>query len=256
MGIRKDLFKEDKLYIHFGLDHFDKEKFKKVKNRKLGLKPQYGLWGSPVETERSWKQWCEENDFRECRADNCFYFRINSLQVYEIKNKEDFNGLPCKTQPGIFENVYPDAKCINFEALQQGGCSALDITIKDIDEYLPGYDCDCILVLDDRDLVVNYDAKITDKPLTLRQLLPMVWYKTICENIELSALCKMPDGKQYVYCEQPDEHYVFKTIVACITDGRIVETCGYSKMEAEEIIKEVLKEKDNLCEIILDNKYK
>ena len=131
--------------------------------------------------------------------------------------------------------------------------SAININEKDLEEYLPGFDCDSIIVLDDYDLVENYDAKITDKPLTLRQLLPMKWYKTICGDIELSVLCKSPEDKHYVYCEQPDSHYGFKTLVACITDGRIVETCGYSEKEAKEILAEVMKHKGRLDELISDS---
>ena len=34
-------------------------------------------------------------------------------------------------------------------------------------------------LLGDCDLIENYDVIFTDKPMTLRQLLPMKWYKTI-----------------------------------------------------------------------------
>ena len=255
MAGRKDLKAEDKLYVHYGSSHFDKHIFQKAKNPEFGIKPEYGLWGSPVNSEYGWKHWCEENGFRECSDENCFYFRIRGWQVYEIESKEDLSILPHTENDKGYKKLYPNVAFLDYEAIGSNSYpySALDISIKDLGEYLPGYDCDCIFVLDDYDLVENYDAKITDKPLTLRQLLPMKWYKTICGDIELSALCKSPDGKHYVYCEQPDIHYGFKTLVAGITDGRIVETCGYTETEAKEIIAEVVKYKDDIDELIVDN---
>lgn len=251
----KDLSAEEKLYVHYGADHFDRSKIKKAKNPKFGIKPEHGLWGSPVNSEHSWKQWCEENDFRECREDNYFYFRIRGWQVYEIASKEDLTELPRISSDKAYGRVYPDAAFLDYEDIAGNSYpySALDILIKYLDKYLHGFDCDSIVVLDDYDLVENYDAKYTDKPLTLRQLLSIKWYKKFCGNIELSALCQSPDGNHYVYCEQPDSHYGFKTLVACITDSRIVETCGYTEAEAKKIITEIMKHKDELDELISDN---
>ena len=64
----------------------------------------------------------------------------------------------------------------------------------------------------------------------------------------------MPDEKMYVYCEQPSEHYFLKSLVACISDGRIVEVCGYTEKEANLIIEEILKDKDELERRIIENR--
>lgn len=49
------------VYIHYGADHFDLERFKEIKNRPNWVKPEAhtGLWASPRNSERSWKTWVE-----------------------------------------------------------------------------------------------------------------------------------------------------------------------------------------------------
>lgn len=57
-----------------------------------------------------------------------------------------------------------------------------------------------------------------------------------------------------IYSEQPDEFYGFKAMVACISDGRIVETCGYTLDEAKKIMSEIMKEKEEIKSLILSNR--
>lgn len=65
---------------------------------------------------------------------------------------------------------------------------------------------------------------------------------------------KSPDDKCYIYYEEPDAHYGFKTLVACISDGRIVETGGYSEQEAKELIAGMMPEKEEIEKIIKNKK--
>lgn len=245
MPIRKGSHSEEKMYVHYGDSAFHREKFKKARNAKYGIKPEYGLWGSPVDAEYGWKQWCEDNEFREINEKESFYFRIRGWQVYEIEKPQDLENLPHipVLEENKRKNPYEEL-FLDYEKMAKGelSYSALEVKIKDVEEQLPGYDCDCILVLDDRDLVVNYDARSSSHPLTLRQLLPIKWYKRIKGDIEVCRLLKTPEGKKYIYCEQPDEHYGFKTLVACMTDGRIVETCGYTEDEAKKIVNAIMKD--------------
>ena len=61
----------------------------------------------------------------------------------------------------------------------------------------------------------------------------------IRENIQVCCLLRSPDEKAYIYFEEPDVHYDFKILVACISDGRIVEVSGYTEEEALDLIEEM-----------------
>jgi hypothetical protein len=50
--------------------------------------------------------------------------------------------------------------------------------------------------------------------------------------------------------EEPDRHYGFKMLVACISDYRIVEVCGYSEEEALSLIDEIKPYKEELKQIL------
>lgn len=245
---------EEKIYVHYGSQHFDRNKFKEVKNMVFNTKPQYGLWGSYINSEYGWKQWCKDNDY-ELNEDDCFYFRIDGFQVYEIENENDLANLPHQQDIGK-DFLNNTIHYLDFEKILNNDFPyfALDITMKDVNDYLLNYECDCILVLNDECLIENYDAKISNHPLTLNQLLPLRYYKTILKDIDVCYLRKMPDEKMYVYCEQPSEHYFLKSLVACISDGRIVEVCGYTEKEANLIIEEILKDKDELERRIIENR--
>lgn len=162
MGIRENLNLERKMYVHYGSADFDRDRFKKAENEEYDVKPRGGLWGSPVDSVNGWKQWCRENDFCEINDDNCFYFRIRGWQVYEIRTVQDLQELPHIQMSEELQRffVWHD-KMLDFEVIMKDDCSysALDIKIEKVSDELPGYDCDCILVLDDYDLVINYDAR-------------------------------------------------------------------------------------------------
>lgn len=255
--VRKRTDSEDKLYVHYGSKTFDKNRFRKVENMQDFLKPKYGLWGSTVDSKKGWSEWCVESGHREISLDACFYFRIRGRQVYEIRKGEDLKALPQLNVLPICQSSFETQHVyLDFEKIceQEYPYFALDIQIGEGEEQFRGYDCDCILVLDDQELVENHDAKFTNNPLTVNQLLPMKWYSTIMNNIEVSVLLKTPGGKKYIYMEQPDSHYGFKTIVACLSDGRIVETCGFTLEEAKNIAKEVIKEQEYIEKMINEHR--
>ena len=257
MGLRNNPKTAEKMYVHYGSRYFDREKFREVKNIEYGMKPVGGLWASLVDADYSWKQWCIDNEFRENNEDNCFYFRVRGWQVYEVETLEDLNKLPHIHLPDKYKQWFSGhERFLDFETMSKGefSYSGLEIKIKDVEDEMSAFSCDCILMLNSRDIVENFDARISNNPLTLHKLLPFKWYKTIMGDVEVCGLLRTPEGKQYVYCEQPDEHYGFRTLVACISDERIVEACGYSEEEAKSIVFEVIKYKDELMKLISDNR--
>ena len=115
---------------------------------------------------------------------------------------------------------------------------ALNIDFDDMEELnecFPGYDCNCVIVLDDGIIFENRTMKEEKGLIVMSDLLPMKWVTTILGDMELSKLLGSPDGKQYFYLEQPDQRYGFKTLVASFY-GDIVENRGFSANEIECII--------------------
>jgi hypothetical protein len=71
MGERK--YKDvEKIYVHYGTSHFDREKFKSLENIPYWMKSKFGLWGSPIDSPNDWEQWCQDNEFREVNEKECF----------------------------------------------------------------------------------------------------------------------------------------------------------------------------------------
>lgn len=148
----------DNVYVHFGSEHFNKERFVSVENRIAFTKPYGGLWGSPINTECNWENWCKSNDFELKRLEKCFYFKLKSKakRLY-INNVDQLKELPKVKQPEIFSINLWDT--LDFEKLSEE-YDALEITLTYEDktkiedlwsgglyQRLYGWDVDSILVM-------------------------------------------------------------------------------------------------------------
>lgn len=140
-----------KVYIHYGHTGFNKENFTELHNSEyLSVKPdrRSGIWASPVGSEFGWKDWCEQNDFRECREDNSFKFVIKNpariLTIESIQDAlylidkyyiEDTRGIPpyctkeqLKDEVSNSRNFVLHQCCMDFEAMQRDGYAGLEIS--------------------------------------------------------------------------------------------------------------------------------
>ncbi len=275
MGRRKPGEDRNKLYIHFGSEHFEPARFQKAQNRAHWFKPLHGLWGSPVDAEFGWQQWCEKNEYekgcggyRDIPQKPCFYFRLDNSQIYRIETEEDVMTLPMVDYSDVslswddaadrklimrkelLKELYENAPgFIDFEKVATGDVAtltmpyyALDVKIKDVEKLMPFWDCDSVVVLDDHNLVENYDAKFSKQPITLGQVLPVTGqYVEMRDNICVAYLSGSLDGKTYVYSEEPSVERCFKTLLVCLTDGRVVENGGYTFAEAEALRDEIIR---------------
>lgn len=242
-------------FVHYGHNRYNPDEFKIATNSNhYQSKPIGGLWGCRVGGKNNWQEWCIENDFKldKYSKDNCFYFRISSSKnMLTISTKEDYDKLPKRTI-NISDKSFV---LVDFEKLMNTGIGdgyniyALNIdfeNMEELNECFPGYDCNCVIVLDDCIIFENRTMKIENGLIVMSDLLPMKWVTTILGDMELSKLLSSPDGNQYFYLEQPDQRYGFKTLVASI-DGDIVENRGFSVNEIECIMNRV-KELKNIFE--------
>lgn len=136
-----------KKYIHYGATRYDPGKFRPIQNVWFFTKPYGGLWGSPVDAEYGWKEWNEEEHFRECREDNSFTFTLApTARVLRISKRKDLAGLP-RNESDMKESPYLPV-CLDFEQLMRNGWDAVELeNSRRLYWALYGWDCDSILVM-------------------------------------------------------------------------------------------------------------
>lgn len=142
---------KDKVYIHYGSDHFDKSLFCEIINRRYTNKPLGGLWSSPVESDITWKDWCEAESFRECDEKNSFKFRLKpEARVLVLESRDDLANLPRVKLDLSYITMNID---IDFEALSEEYDAIMVYVHRGKDHLdslyyeLYGWDCDTLLVM-------------------------------------------------------------------------------------------------------------
>lgn len=169
-----------KKYIHvksFSEKNFKKELFEEIKN--YFVKPKGGFWGSPVECEISWKDWCEENspewvdgkesyEFTLKEDANILYFRtIDDIKKLFKEHKEWFD---YSTFYGVQHNVVierlleaPESRpymfpniILDFERMLADGVDAIEIDVcAGLYDIFYGWDCDSILVMNPDVIIIH-----------------------------------------------------------------------------------------------------
>ena len=144
-----------KNYIHYGHTKFDKSVFNQIKNVDCSTKPKGGLWASDVESEHGWKEWCNENEFRDCDKENSFTFTLSdNAKILYIESVNDLQSLPKgKDKFGL---NFSSWCLLDFEKLEET-YDAVEVSISsDFDLYykLYGWDCDSIVIMNP-DVVVE-----------------------------------------------------------------------------------------------------
>lgn len=134
------------MYIHYGHKQFLHSKFNEIVNDKFFCKPYGGLWASPVGAERGWKNWCDENGFRECKEENSFTFELSeTANVLHIRSRSDLEKLPRQQEAMITQWIHLD-----FEKIKASGVDAIELHLSEDWELhwtLYGWDCDSILIM-------------------------------------------------------------------------------------------------------------
>lgn len=143
--------------VHYGKNRFLKSKFIKIKNSPYWVKPDGGLWTSPVDSKWSWKEWCDSEHFRVCDDKNSFKLKFhNDSKIAIIDSLNDLKNMPFQKPKSIFPEksfTYLN-KYIDFEKLVKIGIDAIWLTEKGINQThlsqpvnLYGWDVETVLVL-------------------------------------------------------------------------------------------------------------
>lgn len=146
-------------YIHYGHPEFRPELFREIKNRYAFVKPSGGLWASPVDAERGWKQWCTENNFNTDRLSDNFTFKLSeNSNILHIRSIHDLQTLP-QQENLVFK---PAWTVLDFEKLLAEGWDAIELHLSEEEDcgYLDGlywelygWDCDSILIMNSEVIV-------------------------------------------------------------------------------------------------------
>lgn len=144
-----------KLYIHYGHRNFSKERVTKMRNGPGGNmainKPDFGLWGSPVDCEFGWKEWCESEDFHTDTLDRYFVFKVkDGAKIFTVRKNDDISDYLCTPYMYTIEYMFPP-KYIDFnkimkeydgmELIHEDNYSSLHYS------YFYSWDVDSIVVL-------------------------------------------------------------------------------------------------------------
>ena len=131
-------------YCHNEFYHFIPEIFQEVENQPYRMKPTGGFWGSPVGAEYGWKDWCKDEDFRDCEKEKSFEFELSdTANVIHIHSVKDVDNLDLPKLPTGY---------IDFEKAKETRIDAIELHISDDNNnqlywQFYGWDCDSILVL-------------------------------------------------------------------------------------------------------------
>lgn len=171
---------EQPIYIHYGDDHYDPAKMKRAKNQPYPWnKPDgdTGLWASRVDATYGWKDWCENENFRECIDEHSFLFSLkpdaNVVMVHCLKDLFEIPEADTSNYYSEREHIFDfiDDYRIDFEECLNEGIDAIELgwygdewaDVKDDDMYMAlyGWDCDCILVLNP-DVIIPIEKEKTE----------------------------------------------------------------------------------------------
>ena len=114
------------VYITYGKgDHFIKEKIPKLEELKIEHscinKIEKAFWGSPVNANYGWKQWCEDNEFRIDRLEQSFRWTLKpEAKILYVKDLEDLQKVPFIKDNESVLSLYIDFESIikNYDAME------------------------------------------------------------------------------------------------------------------------------------------
>ena len=148
-----------RIYVHDG-GQFDINRFTPIKNRNF-VKPSGGLWGSPLDSACSWKQWCKSNNFNHDKynKNNEFLFKLkDNARLLYIDNAKMLDNLP-KIHDEILSSCFV---ILDFEELAKS-YDAIEVSISADEQLywdLYGWDVDSILVMNPGSIEIIDKEKI------------------------------------------------------------------------------------------------
>ena len=139
-----------KTYIHYGSSVYDKNRFMPVCNCPWNKpKPHTCLWGSPTDSQNSWKNFCVSENFRTNSLREHFTFRlVHPERILFIHDEKSLGILKQYTKNGFY---------IDFEKIYADGYSGIEVSITDFGILTPhillSWDVDSIVMFDKDEII-------------------------------------------------------------------------------------------------------
>lgn len=149
------------LYIHWGSDKFDRNKFTSVKNISYLNKPMGGLWASPVTADYGWSSWNNDNEFEQYNDDEYFVFRLtDNAKILNITNNEEVQEVLDKYAREETEIMsIMEKKFVDYEKLVRDYDAVNFVENSDTHWPFYGWDCDTLLVMN-ADVISPQDKSV------------------------------------------------------------------------------------------------
>lgn len=145
---------DDKIYVHYGSNSFDPDKFEDpYYEDALRFKPYGGLWASE-DTDRegywSWKDWCEAERFQIGCLERSFRFKLNDNQKAFVIEDTSVVNTPYAFYQYPFEATTAFSRIwVDVEKLKEDGYTHVEFH-ENAKTHYPfwSWDCDCIFIID------------------------------------------------------------------------------------------------------------
>ena len=139
--------------IHYGSHKYLPELFNKIVNRKLRNKPEGGLWSSPINSTYGWKDWCKQENFRDCDKDKSFIFSLKKstrlLVIDSVLCLEKIIWIENSINYGSFlSEIDFEELSQRYDAIHLTKAGQIATEFIDCDNHnLYGWDCESVLIL-------------------------------------------------------------------------------------------------------------
>ena len=111
---------ESLVLVHFGASEYRAELVGRIRNTRW-VKPNGGIWTSPVGSDYGWDVWCRAEEFRTENLKQSFLLRVNpDSKILIIDTLEDLLKLPrIEKGEGFYGRMYLDFEMISnkFDAI-------------------------------------------------------------------------------------------------------------------------------------------
>ena len=126
-------------YISYGFSKFDRQRFENeidnaILNERID-KPANGWWGSSIDANYGWKEWCYSEDFGDCANGtykvDYIKWKLKDAKIYHIQNFEDLAKIPVRK----VSNYSPYLR-IDFDKMKSQGYDGIELCL---DDYYLGH---------------------------------------------------------------------------------------------------------------------
>lgn len=112
----------------------------------LSIKPAGSFWGSPVDSSRSWYDWCIGEDWHLESLETFFDYSISpEARIYQVRSVEDWSAF-CRMFPSQEWNFGIDAPDWGKVAEKYDGLFVSLSDCPDLYYAMYGYDVDCLAI--------------------------------------------------------------------------------------------------------------